>query len=156
MAKSTLRTRWSYSMFNLPKALKDAFTAINTMMTELYSDTVVEISIPAHASKTVYNVFIARQAYVITDVSYVPDVAQGAALTATVVKATGTATPSAGTTPLHSGTVNLNGTAHTVQQATLTTTTADLTLAAGNRIGVVLSGAMSTGSGLLVIRMSKP
>lgn len=154
MPQSTLRTKWSDS-FMYARRLRDAFTSVNSMMTELFADTVITIPIPAHASKTIYNVLIARRAYTVTDVSYVPDVAQGGALTATVVKATGTSAPAANTTPLHTGTVNLNGTAHTVQQLTLTGTAADLSLAAGNRIGVVLSGALTTGSGLLVIRLTK-
>lgn len=132
------------------------FVKLNTMLTELFTNYTVEYYIPTHASRTVYNVFIAKRGYTIISVDYVPDVAQGATLTATVVKAVSTATPASGTTPISSsGGVNLNGTAHTVQNVTLTSTSADLVLASGNRIGVVLSGALSTGAGLLVINMKK-
>lgn len=120
------------------------------------SNVLVSESIPLHASKTVYNLFTARETWEVTHIDYVPDVAQGGALTATVVKATSTATPASATTPMHiAAAINLNGTAHTVQPITLTVTTADLRLAVGDRIGLVLSGAMTTGSGLLTIRAKR-
>lgn len=110
-------------------------------------------TIDLHASKVTYNLFVASEAWQVTDIDYTPDIAQGGALTATVVKAITTATPASATTPMHTANaINLNAVAHTVQPITLTATTADLQLAAGNRIGLVLSGAMTTGSGLLTIR----
>lgn len=136
--------------------IRAAFTKADANFTELYNTILVEFSLASHASKTVYNVFAADQACVVKSILVVPDVAQGAALTATLSKATGTATPAAGTTPLHSGTANLNGTAHTVQTLTLTSTTADLALAAGDRIGLILSGALTTGSASVTIRLGLP
>lgn len=116
----------------------------------------VSVSIPLHATKTEYNLFVARDAWQVTHIDYTPDIAQGGALTATVVKASGTATPAFGTTPMHTANaINLNGTAHTVQPISLTATTADLQLAAGDRIGLDLSGAMTTGSGLVTVRMER-
>ena len=113
----------------------------------------VEAPIPLHASKVIYNLFVARDAWQVTHIDYTPDIAQGAALTATVVKAIGTATPASATTPMHTAAgIDLNAAAHTVQPKTLTSTTADLQLAAGDRIGLVLSGAMTVGSGLVSIR----
>lgn len=150
-------TNWLKCGHKLLKALFDQFTYLNTMFTELFADTTVTYYIPTHASRTVYNLFIARRGYTVTSIDYVPDVAQGSALTACVVKVTGTATPSNASTPMQASTtgINLNGTAHTVQSISLTTVAADLVLAAGNRIGLQLSGALSTGAGLLTIRMSK-
>lgn len=139
----------------LLKLLREEFGKQNTMNTELFTDTVIEAVIPTHASRTVYNLFVARRDWTVVGIDVVPNVAQGAALTATFVKAIGTATPAAGTTPLHSGTANLNGAAHTVQALTLTTTGADLVLATGNRIAVVLSGALSTGEAHVTIRLRK-
>ena len=92
----------------------------------------------------------------VTSIKYTPDTAQGGALTATVVKASGTATPASATTPMHiAAAIDLNGTAHTVQAITNTVTAADLVLAAGDRIAIVLSGAMTVGSGLLTIRATR-
>lgn len=149
-------TNWLKCGRKLLKTLFDQFTYLNTMFTELFADTIVTYYVPTHASRTVYNLFVARRGYTVTSIDYVPDVAQGATLTATVVKATGTAAPSSGTTPMcAAGAINCNASANAVQSITLTTTAADLVLAAGQRIGLVLSGALSTGSGLLTIRMSK-
>ncbi len=113
----------------------------------------VNETISLHASKVTFNLFVAREAVEITHIDYVPDIAQGGALTSTVVKCTGTATPASATTPMHTANaINLNGTAHTVQPITLSATVADLRLAAGERIGLVHSGAMTVGSGHLSIR----
>ena len=112
-----------------------------------------ELTLVLSATKVIYNVFVARDAWQVTHIDYTSDVAQGGALTATVVKAVGTATPASATTPMHTaGAIDLNGTAHTVQPITVTVTTADLQLAAGDRIGLVLSGAITVGSGRLTIR----
>jgi hypothetical protein len=138
-----------------PTRLRNLFLSCDANFLELYNTVLVNINIPAHASKLIYNVFTADQTYVVRALRVVPDVAQGAALTATLNKATGTATPATGTTPLHTGTMNLNATAHTVQTLTLTSTTADLSLAAGDRIALVLSGALSTGSANVSIRLGK-
>lgn len=124
----------------------------------LAGDRIVEVSVPIglHATKTVFNLFTAREALQVLNIDYTPDIAQGGALTATVVKATGTATPASATTPMHAAAaINLNGTAHTVQPMTLTSTAADLLLAAGERIGFVESGAMTVGSGVVTIRMKR-
>lgn len=138
-----------------PSRLRALFTKCDDNFTELYNTVLVSVNIPAHASKTVYNIFTADQTYTVKSIRVTPDVAQGSTLTATISKATSTATPAAGTTPLHTGTANLNGTAHTVQSLTLTSTTADLSLAVGDRIGLILSAALSTGSANVTIRLGK-
>lgn len=151
-------TNWLKCGRKLLKTLFDQFTYLNTMFTELFADTIVTFEVPTHASRTTYNVFVARRGYTITAIDYVPDVAQGATLTACVVKVTGTAAPAtgAGANMQSSQTgINLNGTANTVQSIALSGTAANLVLAAGDRIGIVLSGALSTGAGLLTVRMTK-
>lgn len=157
MAQVTLKTAWErVQVLAYPRFLRTAFTNLNTMLTELFTDVVITVPISLHASKVTYNLFVARRGYTITSIDYTPDTAQGGALTATVVKAITTAAPASGTTPMHiAAAINLNGTANTVQPITVTTTAADLVLASGNRIGLVLSGAMTTGSGIVTIRMSR-
>lgn len=119
-------------------------------------DEIITLSIPLHATKVTYNLFVARTALQVLAIDYTPDIAQGGALTATVVKATGTTIPASATTPMHiAGAIDLNAAAHTVQSISLTGTGADLQLAAGNRIGLVLSGAMTVGSGNVTIRMKR-
>lgn len=112
-----------------------------------------EITIPIelHASRTEQNLFVARRAVEIVNIDVVPHVAQ--AITGTVVKVTGTATPDKATTPMHTADgINFNGTIHTVQAITLTVTTADLRLVAGERIGLDLSAALTSGSAIVTIR----
>lgn len=151
----TLKTAWErLHIYPLLKHMRTQFGYLNTMLTELFADTVIVFPVTLHASKTVHNIFIAKRGYTITEISWVGDIAQ--AITGTVVKASGTATPASGTTPMHTaGGVVCNTTAHTVLNITLTSTAADLVLASGDRIGLVLSGALTTGSGLLMIRMRK-
>lgn len=119
---------------------------------------IIEVSygLHLHASKVIYNILVAREAYRVLSIDYTPDIAQGGALTATAVKATGTATPASATTPLHTaGAIDLNAAAHTKQSIALSATAADLVLAAGDRIGVVLSGAMTVGSGNISIKLKR-
>jgi hypothetical protein len=152
MSKQTL-VAGSLEMFGTNAKIRSKFTKADANFTELYNTVLVSVNVPAHASKTVYNLFTADQAYTVKSIRVTPDVAQGGTLTATLSKVTGTATPAAATTPLHTGTANLNGTAHTVQTLTLTSTTADLGLASGERIGMILSAALSTGSANVSIRL---
>lgn len=106
----------------------------------------VNVVIMPHASQTKYTLFTADRAYKVTKISVTPSLVQGGALTGTLCKTTGTATPSKATTPFHTAdAINLNATAHTVQPITLSATTADLAMAAGERIGLDLSAALSTG-----------
>ena len=155
MAQSTLKTAWiNRPMRTMLAQLVAAFTALNTMLTELFTDTVVTYAVDLHASKTYYNVFYAKRGYTVTSIDWVSDIAQ--AITGTVVKATGTAVPAVGTTPMHTANgVLINTTASTVLPITLTGTSANLVLAAGDRIGFVLNAALTTGSGLLTIRMTR-
>lgn len=133
-----------------------AYVDVNGAVSNPPLENEISVSIPLHASKVTYNLFVARDAWQVTKIDYTPDIAQGGALTATVVKATGTATPASATTPMHAaGAIDLNAAAHTVQPMTLTATVADLKLAAGERIGLVLSGAMTVGSGLVTVRMKR-
>lgn len=77
----------------------------------------------------------------------------GGAVTATVYKApSGTALASG--TALHSGTFNLKGTAATNQTLTLSTTDADLMIAAGDTIGVVLTGTLTSATGGISVSLT--
>jgi hypothetical protein len=63
--------------------------------------------------------------------------------TLTVEKLTGTTAPGSGTVLL-TGTLALSGTANTVANGTLIATVASLTLAIGDRIGIVIAGTMTS------------
>jgi hypothetical protein len=152
MARETL-LQGQFQATQGPAAVRTAYGRADRNFVEVYGSLSVQQKIELHASKTVHTVFVAPRAMRVTGIQYTPDIAQGAALTACVCKATGTATPTTGTTPAQSSVtgINLNGTAHTVQTIALSATAANLTLAAGDRLALVLSGALTTGSGLLSI-----
>ena len=104
------------------------------------------------ATVTEYDLWIIKRAIQVVSIDVVPSTLQGGALTATIVKATGTATPANGTTPLHTAnSINLNTGAYTVQSITLTSTTADLIFAAGERLGIDFSAAYTAGHAALTI-----
>lgn len=104
-------------------------------------------------SQLIYTLFVARDAWQVTSMDYVPDVANAAGV-GVVVKATGITAPATSITPLNTGAVGftLAGGANTVQVGTLSATTAALQLTAGDRLAVVLSTAMILGAGCLTIR----
>ena len=116
-------------------------------------DKTITFLIPKAAAITLYDVFVAERAYTVTAIRYVPTTAQGGALTVTPVKAADGAAPAAATTPLVSAGLDGNAAAYTAQSGALTATGADLDLAAGDRIGVVLSTASTVGQGTLVITL---
>lgn len=104
------------------------------------------------ATITEYDLMVAPRALKVVSIKVVPSTLQGGALTGTIVKATGTATPANGTTPMHTANaINFNTGAYTVQNITLTSTVADLALVAGERIGLDLSAAMTAGKGAITI-----
>ena len=101
---------------------------------------------------TEYDLAVCKRAFKVVSIDIVPSTLQGGALTATICKATGTSAPANGTTPLHSaGGINLNTRAYTNQSITLTSTAADLSFAAGDRLGIDYSAAYSTGHAALTI-----
>lgn len=118
----------------------------------------VRFTIMPHATQTTYTIFNNRAVgWTVVGITVVPDLAQGGALTATLVKATVNAAPASGTTPLHTANaIDCNATANTSQVITLTATGADLVLAATDKIGIVFNAALTTGilSGTVWIRRS--
>lgn len=107
-----------------------------------------------HATVTEYDFAVAFRAFAVTGIRVVPSTLQGGALTATIVKASGTATPVFSTTPLHTANaINLNTGAYTVQTIALTATTADLIFAAGDRLAIDYSAALTAGHAAVSIAL---
>lgn len=94
--------------------------------------------------------FIATRAMIVISCSEVHSTAAGGASTLTVEKNTGTAAPGSGTGIFQSGSFNLNATANTVQNASISTTIATAKLAAGDRLGVVFANAIQSSVGVVV------
>ena len=83
---------------------------------------------------------VMKRRMIVKDITHVVDTTATNAVTATLRKAaSGTALGSG--TALHSGTANLQATAATPVALTLSTTPSDLDVAAGSRIGFVISAA---------------
>lgn len=90
-------------------------------------------------SKTIFN---ADAAYQVVSIKVAWGVAGGAAATLTPEKLTGTTAPGSGTAMISSP-IDLTATANTVVTGTLSSTTSDLQLAAGDRLGVKLAGVLT-------------
>lgn len=77
----------------------------------------------------------------------------GSAVTAAVKKApSGTAIASG--TALHSSTMDLKGTADTNQVLTLSTTSTDLDIAAGDAIGIDFTGTLTSATGVITVALA--
>lgn len=98
--------------------------------------------------------FVADRAYVVKGIRGVNDViGTGGACTAVIRKVpTGTALTSG--TALHASTFNLVGTAATNQILTLSTTAADLLLAAGDRLAIDYTGTATSAIGAVTVTLA--
>lgn len=108
-----------------------------------------------NASSVDKSFFVANRAYRVVGIRGVPDVAgtDAGAVTATIRKVpSGTALASG--TALHSGTYNLKGTVVTNQTLTLSTTTTDLNLAAGDRLAIDFTGTLTAATGCVSVTLS--
>lgn len=106
-------------------------------------------------------IFIADRAYEVVRVDEVHATAgnDAGAVNLQLTKDTGTNAPGAGTDLLTNNTnagFNLKGTANTVQNGTLTATTASLQLAAGDRLSLDFAGTITTLAGVQVTVALKP
>lgn len=103
------------------------------------------------------NIFIAERPYQVVSVKEVHSTAgtDAGAVTLAVKKCTGTQAPSAGTNVL-TGTLNLKGTANTVQSGTLSATAADSVLAAGDRLAIDITGTPTAVAGVVVLVTLRP
>ena len=109
-------------------------------------------SIAPLATITEYDLAVAERALKVVSISKLMSTLQGGVATATVVKATGTATPVKTTTPMHAAdAIDLNAGAYTVGTITLTATAADLVLAADERIAIDLSTAHTVAKGVITV-----
>lgn len=98
-------------------------------------------------------VYVANRPYRVLAIEGAPWVAEGGALTLTVLKFTSGQDPTTQGTALHTGTFNLNGTADTVQSLTMATgTTPDL--ADGECIAFRLSAAVATAQAGITITLA--
>jgi hypothetical protein len=115
------------------------------------------VNVPIAAATVDSNVFIATGPCEVVGVSEVHTVAgsDGGAVTLDVTKCDGTEAPASGVTVL-SSTIDLKGTANTVVNRTLTATTADRKLIAGERLGINVTGTLTAlAGGIVTIRIKR-
>lgn len=105
----------------------------------------------ANADNIDSNIFVANRPFKVVGISEVHTTAgsDGGAVTLQVRKCTGTQAPASGVALLAS-TINLKGTAQTVQAGTLTSTAEDLVLAAGDRLALDYTGTITSLAGVQV------
>lgn len=98
--------------------------------------------------------FVASRAYRVNKIIGRPLVvgSDGGGVTAEIRKAP-SGTASASGTILHSGTLDLKGTINTNQSLTLSATTADLDLAAGDALCIDTTGTMTAARGVICVEL---
>lgn len=123
--------------------------------TDLDDGSIIFVNIPyTTASPLTLSSSVLPRRCIVKGIQFVTDVASTNAVTFTAYKAP-SATALGSGTALHSGTGNLQATAATNQTLTLSTTAATLDVAAGNRVGIVISGALgASGSGVVTIALA--
>ena len=115
------------------------------------------LTVQINASSVDTNIFVADDAWIVTSIEEVHTVAgtDGSAVTLMIDKCTTTDAPGSGTDMIQS-TLDLKGTANTVQTGTLSATPADYTLADGDRIAIDFGGTLTTlAGGVVVIHMKR-
>lgn len=110
----------------------------------------IPVSIEYNASSIDSSNFIATRRYRVVAVSGCPTVAgsDGGAVTAAVMKTSGTTAIASGTA-VHASTINLKGTAETVQNMTVSTASDANMLEAGDRLGVNFTGTLTDAVGVI-------
>lgn len=117
----------------------------------------VIVTVPISASSVDTNVFTADGPYELVGVSEVHGTAgnDAGAVTADVVKCTGTTAVASGTTMLAS-TFDLKSTAETVVDKSLTATLANRKVVSGDRIGINFTGTLTALAGGVITLRLKP
>lgn len=112
----------------------------------------VVINIEWNAASVDKSSFVADRKYKVKSISSRVTAAgtDASAVTAAIKKAP-SATAIASGTALHSGTIDLKGTANTNQAITLSTTTSDLDIAVGDAIGMDFTGTLTAATGVATI-----
>ena len=121
-------------------------------------DVVVTFNYGINAEAVDTWVFVADTDYEVTRVVCVPTVAgsDGSAVTADVLKASGTTNAASGTTVLSAAdSFNLKGTAHTQQTGTLSATESARRLTTNDRLSVNFGGTLTAAVGYIQINLKR-
>jgi hypothetical protein len=103
-------------------------------------------------------VFVADADYEVVAVKLIPSVAgnDASAVTADIMKASGTTAVASGTTVLSAAdSLNLKGTAHTLQTGTLSATQSARQITSGDRLGINFTGTLTSAVGLIQVSLKR-
>lgn len=111
----------------------------------------VSVALPLNGDSVDQNFFIAMEPVKVLAISESHATAgtDGSAVSAVVKKATGTTAIASGTA-IMSNSFDMKGTANTVQNAAMATSSATVTLASGDRLGVDYTGAVTSLAGVVI------
>lgn len=115
----------------------------------------INVSIEYNASSVDKVAFVATRAYVVKAITARPTIAgnDAGAVTAVIKKAASVVAITAGVA-LHASTINLKGTADTIQALTLSTTASDVAIAAGTCIGIDFTGVLTLATGVVTVTLA--
>jgi len=114
----------------------------------------VPVSTPYVATITSGSVFTADRSYVVQAIRGRVDVAGTGGACTMVVRKVSSGTAGGSGTALHTGSYNLVGTASAIQTLSLSTTAADLLIAAGDSIYFSLTGTPTSAVGNITVTLS--
>ena len=122
---------------------------------DLDTGAIILASAPVNAATPATTVFfVATRACQVQAITYAVETSGTGGACTLVVKKAPSATALASGTTLHSGTGNVAGTAATNQSLTLSTTTGVPTLAAGDRLGIIVTGTATSAVGVVTVAMT--
>lgn len=113
------------------------------------------VSIQVIATSVDSYIYTATREVTVKSITAIPSVAgtDGGAVTATIRRCQSTENPTQGDDLIGTTKINLKGTVNTLQTLTLTSTTANLTLAAGDRLSVDFTGTLTAAVCLIQVEL---
>jgi hypothetical protein len=114
----------------------------------------VIVNIEWNAASVDKSSFVATRAYRVQKItSRVTAAGTDASAVSAAVKKAPSGTAIASGTALHQGSIDLKGTANTNQALSLSTTTTDLAIAAGDAIGLDVTGTLTAATGVVSVEL---
>lgn len=121
-------------------------------------DTIVTFNYGINAEAVDTNIFIADADYEVAKVLFVPTVvgSDGSAVTADVMKCTGTQAPASGATVMSAAdSLNLKATVNTVVTGTLSATESARRITSGDRLAVNFTGTLTAAVGYIQVNLKR-
>lgn len=139
----------------MPQLKQNQDLSMGIQGTDLNDGDFIPIDIEWTASSVDKVSFVATRRYIVKAITARVEAAgtDGGAVTA-VIRRAASGTAIASGTAMHSGSINLKGTAATNQALTLSTTASDLDIPAGTAIGIDFTGVLTSATGVVVVSLA--